>query len=122
MKRATIDNNDIIVVGNYFAINGTIYSSLGISYQGQEASAWLSEAFEENSEENWGQLRDSNDITVRRLAIRNLESIEELLDDESVVVSREALFTYQHIAPVSDYESGKVARITDRINSRASGC
>lgn len=121
MKRATIDNNDIVVVGNYFAINGVIYNSLGVGFHGQETNAWLSEAFSKNCEENWGQLRDSDDEIVRLLALRNLEGVEDMLDDKSNAVCREALFTYQHTAPVSDYESGKVARITNRINSRVNG-
>lgn len=90
MKSTTIGGKLLYVVGDFFSYGGEVGGKLKASYTGPEAHAWLSAAFMENAPEDYDSLSNHPDPSVRLLVVRNLESLDNLLNDSDHTVKRAA--------------------------------
>lgn len=104
MKKATIEERDYIVVGQFFAVDrafesedGKVGCQLMSTYMGTEAHSWLQESFDDVPNENWEELARSNDPVVRLLVARNLECLDQLRHDVDPNVSSIAEFAASHM-------------------------
>lgn len=98
MKQANINGDQLIVVGQFFALNDTQGCRLKTAYAGQENQQWLDEAFSENTQEDFAELAKHPDPNVRLLVVRNLEQLDELSSDDDPMVKSRAQFTKDIIA------------------------
>lgn len=102
MKLVIINNSEVIVVGNFYAIDGDIKPRLNAAYAGTSFTGYLREAFKTNIPEDYESLKSHENPTVRFLVLRNLECIDSFLADKDIGISKRARLISALHKPLDD--------------------